>query len=62
MVVDLPYQAAFVAMEQIDGMVDRAAVASLSAFLDPAARMLVRKPIGETMQSQPEAAPSDIGA
>jgi hypothetical protein len=33
---------AFAVMEQIDGMVDRAVLASLNAFLDPAARMMAR--------------------
>ncbi len=33
---------AYAAMEQIDGMVDRAVMSSLNAFLDPAAAMLVR--------------------
>jgi hypothetical protein len=33
---------AFAAMELIDGMVDRAVLASLNAFMDPAARMLSR--------------------
>lgn len=33
----------FVAMERIDGMVDRAIISSLDAFLDPGAKMLVRK-------------------
>ena len=36
-------EGAFVAMENIDGMVDRSVVASLRAFLDPGAKMLVRK-------------------
>jgi hypothetical protein len=34
---------AYAAMEQIDGMVDRAVLASLNAYLDPAARMLERR-------------------
>jgi RsbRD-like negative regulator of sigma factor len=34
---------AYPAMEQIDGMVDRAVLSSLTAFLDPAARMLERR-------------------
>lgn len=33
----------FAAMEQIDGMVDRAVLASLTAFLDPTARILERR-------------------
>lgn len=46
--VDAPLDGAFSAMEQIDGMVDRAVITSLKAFLDPQARVLPR----------PEAAPS----
>ncbi|HEX5726050.1 MAG TPA: RsbRD N-terminal domain-containing protein [Longimicrobiaceae bacterium] len=34
---------AYAAMEQIDGMVDRAVLSSLSAFLDPHAKMLERE-------------------
>jgi hypothetical protein len=33
-------------MEQIDGMVDRAVLASLNAFLDPAAALLQRSENG----------------
>lgn len=35
-------EGAYAAMEMIDGMVDRAVIASLNAFLDPNARMLQR--------------------
>ncbi|HEX2205372.1 MAG TPA: RsbRD N-terminal domain-containing protein [Longimicrobium sp.] len=39
---------AYAAMEQIDGMVDRAVLSSLTAFLDPAARLLaIREDGGE---------------
>jgi hypothetical protein len=34
--------AAYTAMEQIDGMVDRAILSSLQAFLDPHAQLLER--------------------
>ena len=34
---------AYPAMEQIDGMVDRAVLSSLSAFLDPAAGLIERR-------------------
>jgi hypothetical protein len=34
---------AYSVMEQIDGMVDRAVMASLNAYLDPSARMLERR-------------------
>lgn len=37
----------FVAMERIDGMVDRAVISSLNAFLDPGAKMLVRRRMSE---------------
>lgn len=36
-------EGAYAAMEQIDGMVDRAVLASLNAFLDPSAAMLERE-------------------
>jgi len=51
--VDAGVAGAFATMERIDGMVDRAVIASLRAFLDPGARMLSRRPIGETGQEQP---------
>lgn len=38
--VNAKVDGAYAAMEQIDGMVDRAVLSSLSAFLDPAARLL----------------------
>lgn len=41
--VDAPMPALLTAMERIDGMVDRAVITSLKAFLDPAARMLTRR-------------------
>lgn len=34
---------AYAAMEQIDGMVDRAVLSSLTAFMDPGARMMERR-------------------
>jgi hypothetical protein len=40
--VDAPIERAFNTMERIDGMVDRAVISSLRAFLDPGARMLGR--------------------
>jgi hypothetical protein len=36
------------AMERIDGMVDRAVIASLEAYLDPGARLLERRPLDRT--------------
>jgi hypothetical protein len=41
--MDAPIEGAYEAMERIDGMVDRAVITSLKAFLDPAARMLIRQ-------------------
>lgn len=41
--VDAPIEGAYVSMERIDGMVDRAVISSLKAFLDPSARMLARQ-------------------
>jgi hypothetical protein len=40
--VDAPLAGAVAAMERVDGMVDRAVISSLRAFLDPGARMLPR--------------------
>ena len=40
--VEAPVPAAYAAMEQIDGMVDRAVLSSLSAFLNPHAALLER--------------------
>ncbi len=45
--VDARVEGAYAAMEMIDGMVDRAVMSSLKAFLDPNARMLERRPGGE---------------
>jgi hypothetical protein len=47
--VDASVRGAFAAMERIDGMVDRAVIASLRAFLDPGARMLSRRQINEAV-------------
>jgi hypothetical protein len=43
--VDAGVEGAYAAMERIDGMVDRAVISSLRAFLDPAARMLEHRPL-----------------
>jgi hypothetical protein len=40
--VDAPLAGLVAAMERVDGMLDRAMITSLQAFLDPAARMLIR--------------------
>ena len=45
--VGVQVEGAYAAMEQIDGMVDRAVLASLNAYLDPAATMLERDEDGE---------------
>jgi hypothetical protein len=47
--VDAPMLGVFAAMERIDGMLDRAMITSLRAFLDPSARMLIRRPPDEEM-------------
>lgn len=41
---------AYAAMEQIDGMVDRAVMSSLNAFMDPNARMLERRTEGDASE------------
>lgn len=46
--VGAPHEGAFPAMERIDGMVDRAVISSLRAYLDPGAKMLVRRQSAET--------------
>lgn len=43
--VNAAVEGGYAAMERIDGMVDRAVIASLRAFLDPAARMLEHRPL-----------------
>jgi hypothetical protein len=50
--VDASVGGAFATMERIDGMVDRAVIASLRAFLDPGARMLSRRQINETINDR----------
>jgi hypothetical protein len=42
--MDAPVDGAYATMERIDGMVDRAVITSLKAFLDPSARMMLRPP------------------
>jgi RsbT co-antagonist protein rsbRD N-terminal domain len=41
--VEAQIEGAYAAMERIDGMVDRAVISSLRAYLDPGARMLERR-------------------
>lgn len=51
-------------MERVDGMVDRAVIASLRAFLDPGARMLVRRVAEDETESvgeEPERADTARG-
>lgn len=43
--VNASVDGAYSAMERIDGMVDRAVISSLQAYLDPGARMLERREI-----------------
>lgn len=50
--VNASLEGAFATMERIDGMVDRAVISSLRAFLDPGARMLARRPLGEAMDGE----------
>ena len=45
--VNASVDGAYSAMERIDGMVDRAVIASLRAYLDPGARILERKSLEE---------------
>ena len=45
--VEAAVPGAYVAMERIDGMVDRAVISSLRAYLDPGARMLERRSIAD---------------
>lgn len=45
--VDASIEGAYAAMERIDGMVDRAVISSLRAYLDPGARMLERRSLAE---------------
>lgn len=56
--VEAPVGGAYAAMERIDGMVDRAVITSLKAFLDPTARMLPRRPGAEGSAGLPDAAPA----
>jgi hypothetical protein len=44
--VNASVEGAYASMERIDGMVDRAVISSLRAYLDPGARMLERRTIG----------------
>jgi hypothetical protein len=63
--VDAPVHGAYAAMERIDGMVDRAVITSLKAFLDPAARMLIRPEDGangDSAAAVPGAAVSPVVA
>jgi hypothetical protein len=56
--VDAPVPALLTAMERIDGMIDRAVITSLKAFLDPAARMLVRRETEADTATQVSVAPA----
>ena len=49
--VEAPIAEAYITMERVDGMIDRACITSLQAFLDPAARMLAR--VGEAVDQTP---------
>ena len=52
--VDASIEGAYFAMERIDGMVDRAVISSLRAYLDPGARMLERRTLGEDEEEEEE--------
>ncbi|HUE95531.1 MAG TPA: hypothetical protein VMN39_02680, partial [Longimicrobiaceae bacterium] len=52
--IGAPPDRAYTAMERIDGMVDRAVISSLTAFLDPGAKMLVRKALDEVTAADRE--------
>lgn len=54
--VEAPVEGAYLAMERIDGMVDRAIIASLKAFLDPAARMLHHRRVEDSAPDEDPAA------
>lgn len=49
-----PVAGAFATMERVDGMVDRAVISSLRAFLDPSARMLGRAAERGNPDARPE--------
>lgn len=46
-------RAAYRAMERIDGMIDRAVISSLRAYLDPDARMLERRAMHDSGDREP---------
>ena len=50
--VEAAVQGAYVAMERIDGMVDRAVISSLRAYLDPGARMLERRSLSDPPEEE----------
>ncbi|HEX5872631.1 MAG TPA: RsbRD N-terminal domain-containing protein [Longimicrobium sp.] len=52
-------EGAYAAMEQIDGMVDRAVLASLNAFLDPSASLLQRDDDGDAGSADADAGSAD---
>jgi len=55
--LEAPLGGALTAMERIDGMLDRAVISSLRAFVDPAAKMLVRRSTGEAAPPPGDAGP-----
>ena len=50
--VEAAVQGAYAAMERIDGMVDRAVISSLRAYLDPGARMLERRSLSDPPEEE----------
>lgn len=60
--VNASVEGAYPTMERIDGMVDRAVISSLRAYLDPGARMLERRPMAEgTADTGPSRDESAVG-
>jgi len=49
-------QGGLAVMERVDGMVDRAVITSLKAFLDPSARMMMRSPVPASSDHASESA------
>ena len=53
--VEARVEGAYAAMERVDGMVDRAVISSLRAYLDPGARMLERRSLRDGEEERDEA-------
>jgi hypothetical protein len=57
--VNAPIDGSYVAMERIDGIVDRAIISSLRAYIDPGARILRRRPFDPGVQEMDTAHPPE---